>query len=114
MVLSDCLEFIGDGSEWMRRERVERLTAPLAASEFLHKPTGYTTIELREAKSFHDSVLKFKAVGIKCAKDTSTGKPLFHDDAGWSTRGSKMPVLSATHKFKSIVKNRTNQTPAAA
>ena len=114
VVLSDCLEFIGDGSEWMRRERVERLTAPLAASEFLHKPTGYTTIELREAKSFHDSVLKFKAVGIKCAKDTSTGKPLFHDDAGWSTRGSKMPVLSATHKFKSIVKNRTNQTPAAA
>ena len=114
VVLSAVMEFIGDGSEWERRERAERLTQPTKGSEYFHKATGFTTIDLCTAQVYHANVLKFRGVGIKCAKDIGTGKALFYDDEGWSTSGGQRPRQSAEFRYVSILKERANTDAGAA
>tara|TARA_B110000483_G_scaffold239920_1_gene319448 strand:- start:948 stop:1859 length:912 start_codon:yes stop_codon:yes gene_type:complete len=103
VVLSATMELLGDGSEWKRRDLAGH-HRHRSKSEFLHVATGYTTIMIHEAITYEANLVSFRAAGIVCGKNPSTGKPLFTHADRWSTRDSQRPVNSAINKLARLQK----------
>jgi len=109
VILTPTMKFLGDHTVWTRQKQAGRFV-------FLHIATGFTEPRLCMAENFQAKLEEFRAAGIVCGKDSTTGRPLFSHADGWSTRGKSSPVQSANRKRRSILKEleRASQVPTIA